>query len=567
MRPTAASEKPGDSSWKLPAFSLDTETLTKIHPGDQPAGPVIEVIPAASVRPTADGPKLSRDCPFCLARDSLTIIGFQAATLTSVTIDQLFASPFNDDKKLLTFSDSVQDAAHRAGFFGARTWRTNLRIAMLRVIREREGLTLAELADALGARWKKRMDVPTWVSTFLAPNMAWLDDWGSLGSDGKLPADSDLEALIDRRLGYEVDVEFGLQAGIGRSLTRTGTATVALDPARLERAVGALVEPLRNEVPGLREVSSEAVRHFVVGLLHFLRTRGGILARSLPDEYVESSGRDVHAFKRTRALPVYGRTSRLPAFLTDRSRSVRFETWGGKSWYSRWVGHCFGAGQTLTADSASTYPVVLPVLVSAGLLSERTGKKGEGIWGLDESALVVTSQVAAVACDRCGNRTHVAARERDLWLGLPCLTARCQGNYAVDPMPAQDYFGRLYAGGHLQRIFTEEHTGLLDRGERERVEREFKARPGPPDDPEARKPWFANLLSCSPTLEMGIDARPGQLPPAHRPGREAGRQRPGARPNVGLAPANPGRRSCPVGRPLTAEHACSASDTDHRRGV
>ncbi len=498
----------GDSSWKLPAFSLDTETLTKINPGDQAAGPVIEVVPAASVRATADGPKLSRDCPFCLARDSLTIIGFQAATLTSVTIDQLFASPFNDDKKLLTFSDSVQDAAHRAGFFGARTWRTNLRIAMLRVIREREGLTLAELADALGAEWKKRMDLPTWVSTFLAPNMAWLHDWGSLRSDGKLPADSDLEALIDRRLGYEVGAEFGLQAGIGRSLPRTGTATVALDAARLERAVGALHEPLRNEVPGLREVSSEAVRHFVVGLLHYLRTRGGILARSLPAEYVESCGRDVHAFKRTRALPVYGRTSRLPALLTDRSRSVRFETWGGKSdrsWYSRWVPCCFGAGQALTAESASTYPVVLPVLVAAGLLRERTGKKGEGIWGLDESALVVTSRVAAVACDRCGHRTHVAAQERGRWRGLPCLTARCQGNYAADPLPAQDYFGRLYASGHLQRIFTEEHTGLLDRGERERVEREFKARPGPPEDSEARKPWFANLLSCTPTLEMGID--------------------------------------------------------------
>ena len=43
-------------------------------------------------------------------------------------ISQMFASKFNDDKKTLAFSDNVQDAAHRAGFFNSRTWRFGLRI-------------------------------------------------------------------------------------------------------------------------------------------------------------------------------------------------------------------------------------------------------------------------------------------------------------------------------------------------------------------------------------------------------------------------------------------------------
>ncbi len=37
------------------------------------------------------------------------------------------------------------------------------------------------------------------------------------------------------------------------------------------------------------------------------------------------------------------------------------------------------------------------------------------------------------------------------------------------------------------------------------MEREFKARRAPVGDSEARRPWYANLLSCTPTLEMGID--------------------------------------------------------------
>lgn len=35
-------------------------------------------------------------------------------------------SSFNDDRKCITFSDNVQDAVHRAGFFGARTYRFTL---------------------------------------------------------------------------------------------------------------------------------------------------------------------------------------------------------------------------------------------------------------------------------------------------------------------------------------------------------------------------------------------------------------------------------------------------------
>jgi len=505
----AAAIPPGEPAWHQLTFRLDTETLTRLEPDEGPQGEAFEVVAPPVTRSRSSRQELSRDCPFCVSRDSLSLLGYRAATLTSVDIDQLFASPFNEDKKLLTFSDSVQDAAHRAGFFGARTWRTNLRIAMLRVIRERPGLTLAELADALGPFWAERLDVPTWVATFLAPNMAWLHDWGTLKTTGELPRGSDLPALIRRRLAFEACSEFGLQAGIGRSLPRTGAATVSLDPERLTQALAALMEPLRNEVPGLREVRSQAVRCFVLGLLHHLRLRGGILARGLPGPYVESRGQDVNAFQRNLALPAFGPTSRLPALLTDRPGS-RFETWGraGKqasSWYRRWADRCFGADRALTADAASLYAVALPILVASRLLKQETGKEGAPIWGLAEEALRVTPAVRAVCCTTCGHRTQVAEAELAAWQDLPCLTARCPGAYRPDPAGTENYFGRLYAGGDLQRIFTEEHTGLLGRGERERVEREFKAPAAHPDDPAARRPWFANLLSSTPTLEMGID--------------------------------------------------------------
>jgi len=75
-------------------------------------------------------------CPACGERGDLLLLGARNATLGSQVVEASWASVFNDDKKLIAFSDAVQDAAHRAGFFGARTWLTNVRTALAQAIDE-----------------------------------------------------------------------------------------------------------------------------------------------------------------------------------------------------------------------------------------------------------------------------------------------------------------------------------------------------------------------------------------------------------------------------------------------
>ncbi len=508
----------GDPSWEdQPEYKVDSDTLVALGPDDDSEGGTVDLVASANTRSSERGQVLHKDCPFCSARESLALVGFRAATLTSVYIDQLFASRFNDerDKKLLAFSDSVQDAAHRAGFFGARTWRANLRVALRQLIQDKhEGSILADLPDQFSMYWKKKLDPATWVSTFIAPNMVWLHDWDVLQREGTLPSDSDLPGLITRRLAFEITTEFGHQATIGRSLPRTMAATVYVDDARFEEACNALVEPLRNKVPGLREVTSDQVRGFVMGLLHQLRVRGGIYHSEIPDRYLESGGSDIWVFKQWSHLPAFGKTSRLPAFLTDSPRSGRFDTWtsrmGGKpGWYERWVNRWFARKTDLNADADSTYTVALPVLVAKGLLRETEGKKGDRIWGVAEDALRVTANVVGLRCAHCHHQIQVAASEEKLWRDVFCLSGRCKGKYTETLEQSVDYFGRMYSHGDLQRIFTAEHTGLLTREERETIESQFKAespKSGEGADQEGnRRPWYPNLLSCTPTLEMGID--------------------------------------------------------------
>ena len=529
-----------DASFASPPFFIDVATMSKLHePNDQDADTdedinennrdddeavdntggeedndenrrlLLQVVAPENLRASFDGGrKLSRDCPFCHARAILSVVGFKATTLTSIYIDQLFASPLNTDKKLLTFSDSVQDAAHRAGFLGARTWRMNLRVALQREIQRQETISLEDLRRQLAAStFEAETENARWFSDFIAPNMEWLGQWDGLKNGVATGANAaELKRLIAWRLRFETCHEFGMQTDIGRSLVRPGSAAVCIEPQMLDAAANAALVPLQNEVPGLQHLASDQLRRFCLGLLTHLREGGGILPAGLPSEYLETGGKNAYAFKSTQALPDYSPHSNLPALLTDNPRLDRFDCcYTGSGFYSSFIAKGLVADRALICDAHSLYPVLLPHLVNHGVLHQQITKKGDAIWGVAEAALLVSATVTRRRCDRCGRPRHVPVFALDSWAVMPCLSSRCSGQYAVDKRNNRDHFAQLYRTGDRGRIFAAEHTGLLSRDERERVESEFKAPPVPGGETEARWPWYANLLSCTPTLEMGID--------------------------------------------------------------
>jgi DEAD/DEAH box helicase domain-containing protein len=84
------------------------------------------------------------------------------------------------------------------------------------------------------------------------------------------------------------------------------------------------------------------------------------------------------------------------------------------------------------------------------------------------------------------------------------LRYQCTGTYESED-EERNYYRRLYSQGDLQRIIAREHTGLLGRQQREALEASFQAG----SDAGDGQPWDPNLLSCTPTLELGVDV--GQL--------------------------------------------------------
>ena len=451
----------------------------------------------------ADGQtEADRACPFCASSSGLTILGSRAASLTSVALSQLYTSPFNHEKKALAFSDNVQDASHRAGFFAARTYRVNLRTAIRRAL---EGFEteprLVELEEGFIRYWKETLGEPGFVALFLAPSMEWLDDFDSLCREGKLPQGSDLVRLVERRASWEVAAEFGFNSRIGRTLEKSSAAIAHVDAQALADASRLLVTRLREKAGGFGVLAESDRLTLLAGVLRRLRTGGGIFHAEI-ESYVESGG-NTFLLNKTVHMPHFGPRSEQPVFFTmGPERLGRFERLvaGGTnlSWSQRWAIKALRSVPGLSAESSGiVVKEAVRALTECGLLTERQAK-GNRVWGLARERLRIAREVCTLKCGRCSHLSSCAPVELAAWDGAPCLRSNCHGRYAAQPTET-DYYGDLYRRGDVIRIRAAEHTGLLDRKVREWIETRFMAAG------EERRGTDPNLLSCTPTLEMGVN--------------------------------------------------------------
>ena len=457
--------------------------------------------------------QLSRDCPYCGAVEALIIFGARASSLLSVALGQTFASRHNDDHKVIAFSDNVQDAAHRAGFVAARTWPNNVRAAIAQVVEEHGEIRLSDLmggSDDDGrvvGRWRGEsgstagFDAERFVSEFIAPDRQWLQDFRALKRQGRLPRGSDLPGLVARRLRWEVFAEFGHRSTIGRTLERTRAAAIGVDRERFDRACGEAQDRIR-EIGGLREVERDTVRALLLGIVRRMRNRGAVWS-DLVRGFLAGGASRWWLTRRELALQDFGPRSPLPVFPADRAaKGDGIEPLHGqrsrRSWYENWAIKVLSPLDPLSArhDAPDVLQAVLGSLEVAGLV-RRVDAGSARAWALDPTCLYATSRVAVMHCAKSKRVLVVPEREVELWQGVPCLDLAALDTYDGHELEPPSWFGRLYRKTAIRRLVSAEHTALLTREERAELQERFA-------DAES-KPWEPNVLSATPTLELGID--------------------------------------------------------------
>lgn len=454
----------------------------------------------------------SRDCPYCHSPSGLAIVGAQAASLTSAIIGVLFTTPFNTDKKLITFSDSVQDAAHRAGFYSARTYRTTLRTAIAQLIQARPNLTLQTLLEQFPTHWQTQLGSETdYVATFLPNDLAWLREWDQyVQSDGlELSRESILVRLVNQRLAWEIVNQFGHRSAVGPSLERSAICATYFDLKALETATHSLHSELSNQFESLRQLQPETTRQFILGILHHLRQRGGLL-QPATDQYIENGG-NTYLWSRLLYMPSIGPGVPRPIFFATAAAQangfeVVYRSENRPTWCSDWARRCLAATSLLLNEQLGPLlHLTLEHLVQAGLLEKRPCSKSHSqatpanhrqAWGIPLPALHLESGGTALTCSHCRHQITASEPEYPNLLGMICLNRGCIGTYQPDQRTGLAYYRDIYRYGQVERINANEHTGLLTRPNREALEHRFI---------QARRRCDPNLISATSTLEMGIN--------------------------------------------------------------
>lgn len=457
-------------------------------------------------------------CPSCQADTGVGFLASRAATLSSVAVSELFVGRYNDDPKLLAFTDSVQDASHRAGFFAARTFRFTMRTAIQTIVEAaREPIPLSQFTDRLLDYWVGAKGEAEAAALLLPPDLnedgAYLAYFGldehGVQKKGHVPTARqrrELRALLQERIGWEVTREYGLAVPFGRSLDATGCSTLAFSEERLDAACQELIEHLRehHRASFRQEPELSRVRHFVEGMLQRLRLKGGIF-HPLLDRFAKQGQRRLLYKRMNPRLSRFGPNSDIPLFWYQGESEPKLSYQAlhsparMRTWYRVWAARALGLRQENDIGMDALFDRTVRALRDHGVVQSVKGVKDRAVFGIDPAAALISAEVRRVRCTACGHKLTLGSAAAERFAGRSCLRFACAtGTYILDDATeaSQRYYQDLYRSGRVERIFTGEHTGLLERSVREARERSFKVR----DRPDA-----PNLLACTPTLEMGID--------------------------------------------------------------
>ncbi|MGQ1838223.1 DEAD/DEAH box helicase [Kocuria turfanensis] len=497
---------PGDDD-RLRYLDPERRSLEIRPPSDETAD--VDSLPVLMhVGLEAEGHSKDDTCPACREKDGIRFVGASTATLLSVALSSLFGTAGLDpnEKKSLVFTDSVQDAAHRAGFVEARSHSLALRSAIESSLDDRPR-PVREIAERMMAAAGSPEDRYRLLHPSIAENASVRGYW-----DDAQPARQRRRAQqnVAMRLELDLELEAGLVGSYGRTLATTGTAAASVDVSAEDAlAVGRRVlERIAQQLSAETVESGPADKNrpevWVRGVLERLRADGAIAHEWLVP-YRRKGGLRYQIWGGRRpkdvmpAFPPGRRSPHFPATGRLKDRSEFTDPGNRQSWFVDWTVRCLGMDRGTAGHL--TKPL-FTALAEAGLtdtlpVSEH-GRTTAESYGLRPERVVMaraSEPARALRCAACGETVTGVPAVLETFAGGPCTAYRCKGRLRWAEL-RKSYYRSLYTGD-MRRVIAREHTSLLKTDSRLEYENAFKASESTPGAP--------NVLVATPTLEMGID--------------------------------------------------------------
>ena len=457
--------------------------------------------------------KFARTCPECNGGDTICQIGGRTSTLSSVAISQVLSSDFDNadakERKILVFTNSVQDAAYQAGFYEARTFRFLFRQSMQKYINTLSApINLVELQKGFKEYWHKELSGEEYYNRFLPADLAKHIDLRKnyrTAGEGSEFMDS-FKKEFELRVDWEILSEFALTAQLGRTLEKTGASASFFKRELIAEVHTRMTDWLKeNELQRIGEDETAFIQ-FVHGLLQRMRTHGAVdhpFFEMYRKEYLNSYALNWIYDHRHFLNPYFGGGMHFPKLVGTVHNGRNHELLdmavmrgdNKQTWYSNYFMEVFkdpwiGKNAILFNDFMQK---LFDTMVAVGLLNKE--EQGGGNYAIRPEAIWISKRVKHIQCDTCQSRMCVAA-EDSLAEGTHCLNYKCTGTYSEESKPELNYYLQVYNRNLSPRVHAHEHTGLLEREVREKLERDFKLHPHSNS---------INVLSATSTLEMGID--------------------------------------------------------------
>ncbi|KHO30050.1 DEAD/DEAH box helicase [Corynebacterium minutissimum] len=516
-------------------------------PGLTPQAPDAETMEESPVVPVlvysgedAEERAKAQQCPSCGEDDAMRFLGSSVATLLSVALSNLFGMDDLDsaEKKTLVFADSVQDAAHRAGFVQSRARAFALRARIWRAVRSfaessesdssfettagsssssavlsshsslSAGVRLSEVASRMVEHAREESEPAVRARALyelLPPQLKESPRYRAVWEKGAGAAEQRRAlAALQSRLDLDLALQFGDRVDLPRSLVTTGTLSVSVgvDDAVLLSAARAVAGTLATDAELLA---------WARGVVEYMRIAGGI-AHPWLKEYLrqdcnpwllnrrQARVKGIPAFVRGGAPKFPRAGAALTGALGKRDNNATMPLDSQKGWYARWTKAALGASTSSAFDAANQVAELFKQLEFEEVVFSVPTATGGRVYALEPENIIVREEAepGLLECPVCHLRVGVDAAAREAMSSVACFTLSCTGHFV--PVGVEDnYYQQLYRTTNTRTVVAEEHTGLVPTPRRKELEDEFKR---PFAEQSASAP---NVLVATPTLEMGID--------------------------------------------------------------
>ncbi|MCE5972601.1 DEAD/DEAH box helicase [Sinirhodobacter sp. WL0062] len=497
---------------------LDAETI-EFTPSDHDN---LEAGPAAPVwmyDPSDANGRIDRTCPACGQARGLLLFGMRAARLTTGITGTLYTSAQNEEQpeakpRFLMFSDSVQDAAHRAAVAETRNALSVYQKSLFTALAESEtgGMSLLDVIENVPSAQLDAHGPDAFTALFIPKEQTWRGRYQDLIRDGISITDQVFLDHMKLRLGWEYFVDLSYRAHFSHTLEVNGMAAAEVSADLLSASATRLASELRNELPGAPDIDPGLLTRFLSGVVQRMRRQGSVAHPYLASAVATAKGTyGLNWFAaaiqvgvgKTGTLPAPdGRRGLAPIPVTLGNSPIGFERITrsqGASWYRDWLFRSLGTEDIRYAtDPDAIYPIVLRRLEADGILRGVNGPDGQNrhAWLIEPDKVTVSARVVGLICDRCGRQETTLAENEQIAVGSPCTRIGCVGHLGEADMPPRPALRRSLRSDRNHRVVAREHTGILETDERLRVETGFI---------RGETRWAPNLISATPTLEMGID--------------------------------------------------------------